>query len=142
MRYEFTPEEEDFRAELVDWIDELDDDYKSVSEGGSDEDWAKALEVRHMLAEKGWLTLHWPVEYGGQGASMMKQVIFTEEMVYHSVPGRDGFGTRMLAPTLILSEKRHNWPNRKLAWRTGGLKLCPWAFGAGWPQSGSGEAPP
>ena len=102
MRYEFTPEEEDFRAELVDWIDELDDDYKSVSEGGSDEDWAKALEVRHMLAEKGWLTLHWPVEYGGQGASMMKQVIFTEEMVYHSVPGRDGFGTRMLAPTLMV----------------------------------------
>jgi alkylation response protein AidB-like acyl-CoA dehydrogenase len=102
MRYEFTTEEEDFRAELVEWINDLDDDYKSISEGGSDADWAKSLEVRKMLADKGWLTLHWPVEYGGQGASMMKQVIFTEEMVYHTVPGRDGFGTRMLAPTLMV----------------------------------------
>ena len=44
----------------------------------------------------------WPKEYGGQGASYMKQVIFNEEMSYHRMPGRDGFGAKMLGPTLMV----------------------------------------
>ena len=44
----------------------------------------------------------WPKEYGGQGASFMKQVIFNEEMSYHRMPGRDGFGAKMLGPTLMV----------------------------------------
>jgi 3-oxocholest-4-en-26-oyl-CoA dehydrogenase alpha subunit len=102
MQYEFTQEEEQFRSELLEWIFALPKEFKGIGEGGTDAEWEKVLEVRRMLAGKGWLTLAWPVEYGGQGASMMKQVIFNEEMVYHGVPGRDGFGTRMLAPTLMV----------------------------------------
>ena len=39
--------------------------------------------MRKKLADKGWLTLAWPEEYGGAGASHMMQVIFAEEMAYH-----------------------------------------------------------
>ena len=103
MRYEFTPEEEAFRAELLGWIEnEVPEEYKGIGEAGSDEEWENGLKVRRQLAGKGWLTLAWPTEYGGQGAPMMQQVIFNEEMVYHRVPGRDGFGTKMLAPTLMV----------------------------------------
>ena len=103
MRYEFTPEEEAFRAELLGWIEnEVPEEYKGIGEAGSDEEWENGLKVRRQLADKGWLTLAWPTEYGGQGAPMMQQVIFNEEMVYHRVPGRDGFGTKMLAPTLMV----------------------------------------
>lgn len=103
MRYEFTPEEEAFRAELLGWIEnEVPEEYKGIGEAGSDEEWENGLKVRRQLAGKGWLTLAWPTEYGGQGAPMMQQVIFNEEMVYHRVPGRDGFGIKMLAPTLMV----------------------------------------
>ena len=103
MRYEFTPEEEAFRAELLGWIEnEVPEEYKGIGEAGSDEEWENGLKVRRQLADKGWLTLAWPTEYGGQGAPMMQQVIFNEEMVYHRVPGRDGFGIKMLAPTLMV----------------------------------------
>ena len=58
--------------------------------------------MRKKLAEKGWLTMAWPEEYGGQSASHMMQVIFSEEMSYNRAPGRDVFGTRMMAPTLMI----------------------------------------
>ncbi len=101
MRYEFTAEEESFRTELLDWLEaEVPEDHRGI--GGSDDDWEKELTVRRQLADKGWLTLAWPTEYGGQGAPMMQQVILNEEMGYHRIPGRDGFGTKMLAPTLMV----------------------------------------
>jgi alkylation response protein AidB-like acyl-CoA dehydrogenase len=103
MRYEFTVEEEQFRAELRRWItDNLPPGFNTGEEAGTDADWEQTLEFRKKLADKGWLTLAWPEEYGGQGASMMKQVIFNEEMAYYGVPGRDGFGAKMLAPTLMV----------------------------------------
>ena len=46
--------------------------------------------------------MHWPKEYGGQGASPILSLIFNEEMSYHGAPGRDAFGARMLGPTLML----------------------------------------
>ncbi|MYE55371.1 MAG: acyl-CoA dehydrogenase, partial [Chloroflexi bacterium] len=73
--------------------------------GGGDEeggDWDFELEMRKKLADKGWLTMAWPEEYGGSGATHMMQLIFAEEMAYQRAPGRDQFGTKMLAPTLMI----------------------------------------
>ena len=36
--------------------------------------------------EHGWLTLAWPKEYGGLGASHIRQSIFAEECAYHGAP--------------------------------------------------------
>jgi alkylation response protein AidB-like acyl-CoA dehydrogenase len=33
-----------------------------------------------QLREKGWLTLHWPKQYGGQGRSIFEQAVFAEEV--------------------------------------------------------------
>ena len=57
--------------------------------------------MRRALAERGWLTMTWPKEYGGQEASPMISLIFAEEMSYRRAPGNDRFGTRMLGPTLM-----------------------------------------
>lgn len=38
------------------------------------------------LAERGWLTLSWPAEYGGQGASVWLQAIVREEMWANDEP--------------------------------------------------------
>ncbi|MBI2919186.1 MAG: acyl-CoA dehydrogenase family protein [Chloroflexi bacterium] len=103
MEYRFSPEEEAFRQELVAFIKkELPPGWVGGMDDSSSEDWAIAQQMRQKLAARGWLTLAWPREYGGMGASFMQQVIFTEEMAYNRCPGKDVFGVRMLGPTLII----------------------------------------
>ena len=78
MDFEFSNEELSFRNELSAWLkDEL---ANRPQEGGNDADaeWAFGLEMRKKLADKGWLTMAWPEEYGGQGVSHMMQVVFAK----------------------------------------------------------------
>jgi len=102
MDFEFSHQELSFRKELSAWLKE--ELANRPQEGGDDADaeWAFGLEMRKKLADKGWLTMAWPEEYGGQGVSHMMQVVFAEEMSYRRAPGRDVFGTRMMAPTLMI----------------------------------------
>ncbi|HBR64674.1 MAG TPA: acyl-CoA dehydrogenase [Dehalococcoidia bacterium] len=102
MDFEFSNQELSFRNELSAWLKE--ELANRPQEGGDDADaeWAFGLEMRKKLADKGWLTMAWPEEYGGQGVSHMMQVVFAEEMSYTRAPGRDVFGTRMMAPTLMI----------------------------------------
>lgn len=104
MYFKFTQQEESFREELSGWLRRQigDRDIGCEEDENSDEVWDFTLRMRKSLAEKGWLTMAWPREYGGQDASHMMQVIFAEEMAYNRAPGRDIFATRMLAPTLML----------------------------------------
>ena len=100
MNFEFSDDEISFRKELQSWLKE---ELKGrPQDTDSDGEWAFGLEMRKKLADKGWLTMAWPEEYGGQGVSHMMQVVFAEEMSYHRAPGRDVFGTRMMAPTLMI----------------------------------------
>ena len=104
MDFQFTPEEAAFREELRLFLKEsLPSDWRGprIDEHG-EEDWDFTLQMREKLAQKGWLVMHWPTEYGGTNASIMTQVIFNEEMFYHRAPGIDVFGTRMLGPTLLI----------------------------------------
>ena len=101
MNFKFSESEEAFREELKSWLNtELA--ARPGSNSNPDSEWAFNLEMRRKLAEKGWLTMAWPEEYGGQSASHMMQVIFAEEMSYNNAPGRDVFGTKMMAPTLMI----------------------------------------
>jgi len=43
-------------------------------------------ELHNMIADRGWLTLHWPVEYGGGGKTMIENGIVIEECVRAGVP--------------------------------------------------------
>jgi len=100
MDFEFSDDETSFRKELQSWLKE---ELKGrPQDTDADGEWAFGLEMRKKLADKGWLTMAWPEEYGGQGVSHMMQVVFAEEMSYHRAPGRDVFGTRMMAPTLMI----------------------------------------
>ncbi|MQA95950.1 MAG: hypothetical protein GEV11_15340 [Streptosporangiales bacterium] len=57
--------------------------------------WAAAL------AERGWITPHWPKEYGGAGLSVMEEFILQEEMMRARVPTVNGIGAFLLGPTLL-----------------------------------------
>ena len=92
MNITFTDQEEGFRQEIRDFIkEELPDDWDPLGQTGEaiEDRQAFSRGMSKRLADKGWLTLAWPEEYGGQGRSIMEQVIYNEEMSYWNVPGTE-----------------------------------------------------
>ena len=103
MDFSFSAEDEGFRRELGEFLRrELPPDWEGGGRWPEEADWEVTCEMRKKLAQRGWLTMHWPREYGGQGATPIRSTIFNEEMSYNRAPGRDIFGVRMLAPTLMI----------------------------------------
>jgi alkylation response protein AidB-like acyl-CoA dehydrogenase len=102
MDYRLTQEEEAFRASLRSFLQTevpLGRTGKlAAMHEGSD---AFEMTMRKKLAAKGWLTMGWPKEYGGQGASLLRQTIFMEEMSYHDAPGMDLMGVGIVGPTIM-----------------------------------------
>ncbi len=104
MDLEFTPEELKFRDEVRAWIAEnYTDDLKkrmALSKSGS-------LDEKHqkqwlkMLADKGWLCINWPKEYGGPGWTQTQKYIFEMEMALAGCPHASPMGVRMCAPVVM-----------------------------------------
>ena len=104
MKTGFSPEQEAFRAEVAQWLDEqLSSPFASLRgftgmSGLVDErrSWERAL------GESGWGAIGWPKEHGGRDASIAEQVIFAEEYARAGAPGRLGhIGITLAGPTLI-----------------------------------------
>ena len=103
MEFKFTPGDDLFRHELRSFVQqELPDDWEGAGRWPEEWDWEFTRDMRQKLAQKGWLTMHWPREYGGQDASPVRSAIYNEELAYLRAPGRDIFGVRMLGPTLMI----------------------------------------
>ncbi|MGH2634197.1 MAG: acyl-CoA dehydrogenase family protein [Tepidiformaceae bacterium] len=58
--------------------------------------------VMKALADRHWLALPWPKEFGGSGATAMEQMIFNEQMAYHRVPGTVNMGVAWVGPVVML----------------------------------------
>ena len=104
MDFKFSTEEETFQNDVNGFLkQELPSDWTGeTAYASSDDGWNFNLKMKKKLAEKGWLTLGWPKEYGGMEASIMSQVLFNEQMAYNRAPGIDIWGIKMLAPTLMV----------------------------------------
>ncbi|MGH3763019.1 acyl-CoA dehydrogenase family protein [Actinophytocola sp.] len=93
-----------------------------------------ALRWAAALAERGWITPHWPVEYGGAGLSPMLEFILQEEMMRARVPTVNGIGAFLLGPTLLAhgteEQKAEHLPPIARGERT-------WAQGFSEPGAGS-----
>ena len=103
MEFAFSAEDDAFRRELTEFIRQEHAPKWDDADRGSDEaSWTATKQMRQKLADRGWLTMHWPEEYGGQKASPVRSTIFNDEMTYYRAPGRDNFGVRMMGATLMM----------------------------------------
>jgi alkylation response protein AidB-like acyl-CoA dehydrogenase len=117
MEFRFTPEEEQFRADIRAFLRaELPADWSgagALGEGG-EERWEFLRSFQRKLAERRWLTLGWPEEHGGLAAGHMTQVVYNEEMTYARAPTQIGVGPDRVGPTIILygtdEQKRRHLP--------------------------------
>ena len=135
MDMSLAPEQEAFRKEVRQFLDkELPPGWIGgpISFGVVDRE--MEMKWRKMLAEKGWNTMGWPKEYGGQGASPLTQIIFMEEWYYRGAPGLDTFGLELLGPTLMI----HGSEEQKRE-HLGGIARgeVVWCQGYSEPESGS-----
>ena len=104
MDFRFSEEEQRFRQEVLEFINkELPADWTGtglLQEAEDGPQWEFSRGMLRKIGAKGWHSLAWPKEYGGQN-SVTKQFILSDEMYYHELPGVDLQGALMCAPTLI-----------------------------------------
>ena len=128
MLFRDSPEHAAFRQELRDFLDaelpsadwDMRNDRDHMPEGGE----AFTEDFRKKLAAKGWLTMGWPVEFGGEGASYMTQTVYMEEMSSRGAPGAYDQGVWLAGPALMM----HGTPEQQERWlpdmRTASSRWC------------------
>jgi acyl-CoA dehydrogenase len=100
----------------------------------SDDQYEWYHRFNQQLAKDGWLTPHWPVEYGGNGWSLIDNMLIREEFAYRRVPLANANGLDMLGPTLLMfgteEQKEKYLP---------GIAACTtqWCQGFSEPEAGS-----
>ncbi|MBW2611321.1 MAG: acyl-CoA dehydrogenase family protein [Deltaproteobacteria bacterium] len=108
MNFLFGEKEERLRSEIREFVKEnMPPDYigNMFVEEESDEGWDFAMSMARKMAQKKWLVMSWPEEYGGMGASTWERVVLAEEAAYWGIPGLSmGIsGTAWVGPTLMIS---------------------------------------
>jgi alkylation response protein AidB-like acyl-CoA dehydrogenase len=100
MDLTFSESELAFRDELRDWFA----DHDPGREPAADEDahYAWRRDFQRQLAADGWAAVHWPVEYGGRGATLTQSAIFFEELGRSGAPMMANvLGLLLAGPTIM-----------------------------------------
>ena len=96
-----TPEEEAFRQEVRDFLEEeLTDEIRrqhSLDKGLGPE----AREFNRKIGAKGWLGLGWPEEYGGSGGSLKYEIILIQELARHEARIPNTVARYLAGPTIL-----------------------------------------
>lgn len=122
MNWEDTPAELEFRAEIRSFVADRfpatyrpdpDAEHSLEPEDVWGYNWAAdrlsadparregAREWAAALASRGWITPHWPVEYGGAGLTTKQEFVLQEEMMRARVPTVNGIGAFLIGPTIL-----------------------------------------
>ena len=104
MKLGFSPEDELFRKEAADWLNEQMSsefrDIKGVTKLTAMPERRKEWE--QQLGAHKWSCIGWPEAWGGRGASLSQQVIFAEEYARAGIPGRiNHIGIELAGPTIL-----------------------------------------
>ena len=105
MDLNYTPDELKFRDELRGWLaDNAPKDWSGRKAPGHsmEEHFAYLRAWQKRVYQGGWAGISWPRQFGGRGASVIEQVIFTEEMARAAAPPlANVLGLALIGPTIV-----------------------------------------
>jgi alkylation response protein AidB-like acyl-CoA dehydrogenase len=105
MDFKFSEEDETFRLEFRSWLEEnIPRDWRGDSELDADDksEFERRREWHRKLYDAGWMCIHWPKEYGGRGATLLQQLIYSQELDRAKAPPVVNFqGIARVGPTLM-----------------------------------------
>ena len=140
MHLSYTPDEEQYRDQVRAWLGaNLPTNWEGLGDGTSEnmDQWMAFLKDWHRkLYEAGWAGISWPKEYGGRGATINEQLIFTEEMALAKAPNsmNVAIGIELVGPGII----RHGTGEQKLRYLRKILSAEEiWCQGFSEPEAGS-----
>jgi alkylation response protein AidB-like acyl-CoA dehydrogenase len=100
MDLTFNEQEIAFRDELRAWFGTHDPGREP--DGDDDAHYTWRRDFQRELADGGWAAVHWPVEYGGRGATLTQSAIFFEELGRSGAPlPANVLGLLLAGPTIM-----------------------------------------
>ena len=97
-----TPEIAAFRAAVRAFVRaELPSDLRAAVRAGQSVTRELTERWHILLAQRGWLVPHWPVEAGGRGWDAARCIAFDEEMCTNDAPELNSITFNMIGPVLI-----------------------------------------
>lgn len=102
MRFQFNKVQRNFREDLSAFLErEMLPQYETVFGTYTEEQYWFGRALARKLADRGWLTIGWPREYGGGGETLLEQSILDEQIGYHKVPRVGITGLNFAGPAII-----------------------------------------
>jgi len=110
-----TSESKDWRAQVRSFVQShLPKDLAQKVQAGLKIEKSDYVRWQKILHEHGWFAGSWPVEHGGQGWSLVKQLIFTQEAAICNGPMIIPYGVGMVGPVIYTfgtdAQKREHLP--------------------------------
>lgn len=137
MDFRYSDEDVAFLKEVQQFIKEsTPEGWLGVDPGpeeeADDEVYRMSLRNWRKLGERHWIGLTWPKKYGGQGASLWKEMVMLQELAYSGCPGID---VGIVEADLILQFGTEEQKQRFIpSILNGEIK---WAIGMSEPNAGS-----
>ena len=135
MDFDLTPEERSFKDGVTTWLKANKPDFGDGDEN-SRREWIDSRRAwQKKMFEAGFIGLNWPKEYGGKGATLMEQLLFSEALIETGAPSPiNVLALGMLGPTLI-SQGSHQQKTRYLPKMLDADEI--WCQGFSEPDAGS-----
>ena len=100
MDLRFSPEDEQYRHKLRSWLEA--NRPQETPPKNQDAEFAYRRVWQRKLYDGGWVGINWPKEYGGQGATLIQQAIYAQEITRARAPQpANGLGIGIVGPTLM-----------------------------------------
>ncbi len=105
MDFSYPTEVEQFRSELREWLSSnLTNELVAArrSPGRDDETFELLRAWNRTIADAGWAAVSWPREYGGRGAGVLEQLVYSEEITRARAPlPLNVIGMNNIAPAIM-----------------------------------------
>jgi alkylation response protein AidB-like acyl-CoA dehydrogenase len=113
MDLTFSESELAFRDELRAWFAANQPDDEPIGDEDAHYHWRSDFQRR--MADDGWAAVHWPVQYGGRGATLTQSAIYFEELGRSGAPlPANVLGLLLAGPTIMTwgtEEQRERYLN-------------------------------